>query len=206
MSMGSFKSRHVVLFALAGTLLLSGCAGTVGGNAVMYQDPTSVDTMNTDWGRTDINAVAERMVNSLIRHPLISGGARPVMQVSTLRNKTTEHLDVKSITDKIRTALIKTGMVRFTAASDANRELQENLEYQNNSGMVNSNTAKAAGRQIGTGYLLYGEIGSIIKTTGRVTETYYKLTLNMVDVETGIIEWADEKEILKRGDRSLFGR
>jgi PBP1b-binding outer membrane lipoprotein LpoB len=34
---------------------------------------------------------------------------------------------------------------------------------------------------------------------------YYKFTLNLVDVETGIIEWSDEKEIRKQANRAIFG-
>jgi len=125
--------------------------------------------------------------------------------VSTVKNKTLEHIDTKTISDKIRTALVRTGMVRFTAVSDANKEMLENLEYQAGSGVVSKKTAKGVGKQIGADYLLYGEIDSIVKQAGRTTDVYYKLTLNLVDVESGIIEWSDEKEIRKQGNRSLFG-
>jgi penicillin-binding protein activator len=127
------------------------------------------------------------------------------VQVSTVKNKTTEHIDTKSISDKIRTALIKTGMVRFSAVSDANREMIENLEYQSESGIVSKKTAKGVGKQIGADFLLYGEIDSIVKRAGGTTDVYYKITLNLVDVETGIIEWSDEKEIRKQANRALFG-
>jgi len=194
----TFCGRAAAVFA--GLALLGGCA-----RHVTYGDPTKVETLTEDWGSTDIQTVADRMVNSLVRHPIFAAGDRPVVQVSTLKNKTTEHIDTKSVTDKIRTALIKTGMVRFTAVSDANREILENLDYQQGSGVVSKKTAKGVGKQIGADYLLYGEIDSIVKKEGRTTDVYYKLTLNLVDVETGIIEWSDEKEIRKQADRPLFG-
>jgi uncharacterized protein (TIGR02722 family) len=183
-------------------LVLGGCAG---GQHVSYQDPGKVETLNAEWGSTDLQSVADRMVNSLIRHPVIATGNRPVIQVSTVKNKTTEHIDTKSVTDKIRTALIKTGMVRMTAVSDANREILENLDYQSGSGVVSKKTAKSVGKQIGADYLLYGEIDSIVKREGRQEDVYYKFTLNLVDVETGIIEWSDEKEIRKEASRPFFG-
>jgi uncharacterized protein (TIGR02722 family) len=183
-------------------LVLGGCAET---SHVRYGDPGKVETVNTEWGSTDLQTVADRMVGSLTRHPLIAGGQRPVIQVSTVKNKTTEHIDTKSVTDKIRTALIKTGMVRMTAVSDANREMLENLDYQSGSGVVSKKTAKSVGKQIGADYLLYGEIDSIVKREGRNEDVYYKFTLNLVDVETGIIEWSDEKEIRKEAQRPFFG-
>jgi hypothetical protein len=183
-------------------LVLGGCAG---GQHVRYQDPGKVETLNAEWGSTDLQSTADRMVGSLIRHPVIATGNRPVIQVSTVKNKTTEHIDTKSVTDKIRTALIKTGMVRMTAVSDANREILENLDYQSGSGVVSKKTAKSVGKQIGADYLLYGEIDSIVKSEGRSQDVYYKFTLNLVDVETGIIEWSDEKEIRKEAERPFFG-
>lgn len=180
---------------------IAGCAA----RQVSYGDASKVETLTEEWGSTDIQTVADRMVGSLVRHPVIANGNRPVVQVSTLKNKTSEHIDTKSITDKIRTALIKTGMVRFTAVSDANREILENLEYQEGSGVVSKKSRKVVGKQIGADYLLYGEISSIVKQAGRTTDVYYKITLNLVDVETGIIEWSDEKEIRKQADRPLFG-
>ena len=187
--------------ALVSVTLLAACAG----QRVSYQDPTKVETVTEDFGSTDLQSIAERMVNSLVRHPVIANGNRPVVQVSTVKNKTTEHIDTKSISDKIRTALIKTGMVRFSAVSDANREILENLEYQSESGVVSKKTAKGVGKQIGADYLLYGEIDSIVKRASGTTDVYYKITLNLVDVETGIIEWSDEKEIRKQANRALFG-
>jgi uncharacterized protein (TIGR02722 family) len=198
MARGCFAALGV----MTAVLVLGGCAES---QHVRYGDPGKVETLTTEWGSTDLQAVADRMVGSLIRHPVIATGNRPVVQVSTVKNKTTEHIDTKSVTDKIRTALIKTGMVRMTAVSDANREILENLQYQSESGVVSKKTAKGVGKQIGADYLLYGEIDSIVKRDGRSEDVYYKFTLNLVDVETGIIEWSDEKEIRKEADRPFFG-
>jgi uncharacterized protein (TIGR02722 family) len=191
--------------AVGGALALLCQVGCAAQRSVSYQDPTKVETLTESFGSTDLQGIAERMVTSMVRVPVISDGQRPVVQVSTVKNKTTEHIDTKSITDKIRTALIKTGMVRFTAASDANEELLGTLDYQQHSGAVLKETRKKANRQIGADYLLYGEIDSIVKRSGRVSDVYYKFTLNLVDIESGLIEWSDEKEIRKEASRPLFG-
>jgi uncharacterized protein (TIGR02722 family) len=181
--------------------VLSGCASR---RDVRYGDPTKVETVTDRYGSTDMQGIAERMVQSLVRHPAISNGDRPVLQVSTIKNKTLEHIDTKTLSDKIRTALIKTGMVRFTAA-DANTEVLDSIDYQQQSGAVSKKTAKRTGRQIGADYLLYGEIDSIEKRAGRDADVYYKFTLNLVDIESGLIEWSDEKEIRKESTRALLG-
>jgi hypothetical protein len=145
------------------------------------------------------------MVGSLVQYPGIANGRRPVVQVSKVANRTSEHIDTKSISDKIRTALINTGKVRFTAVSDVNREMLDNLDYQSSSGVVDPKTAKRAGKQVGADYLLFGDIASIVKRAGRESDVYYKFTLNLVDVQTGIIEWTDEREIRKQATRPIFG-
>lgn len=200
--MRAYKMSTASLAVLVAIGLISGCGGRP---KVSYGDPTKVETVTAEWGSTDIQAVADRMVDSLIKIPAISGGNRPVVQMSTIKNKTTEHIDTKSVSDKIRTALLKTSMVRMTAVSDANKEMLENLDYQANSGVVSKQTAKSVGKQVGADYLLYGEVDSIVKTAGRTTDVYYKLTLNLMDVETGLIEWSEEKEIRKQSDKPLFG-
>lgn len=197
-----YRRVEAAAWAVAIGLGVLGCSGR---KDVKYDDPGRVETLTEDWGSTDLQSVADRMVASLVRHPVIASGNRPVLQVSTLRNSTSEHIDTKSVTDKIRTALIKSQMVRFTAVSDQNREILDNLDYQEGRGVVSPETAKKIGRQVGADYLLYGDIASIVKKAGRESDVYYKITLNLVDIESGIIEWSDEKEIRKTAKRPLFG-
>jgi len=197
------KRRFFLAFALLALLAVSGLAGC-GGTTVRYGDPGEVETLTLEFGSTDLQTIAEKMVQSLLVSPLF-GDRRPVVYVSQVKNKTAEHIDTKSITDTISTALLKSGKVRFTAASEINKELLEQLEYQENAGLVDPKTQKQFGKQIGADYMLYGEITSITKAAGRKKDVYYKITLKLADIETGIIEWADEKEIRKGAQKSLLG-
>ena len=74
------------------------------------------------------------------------------------------------------------------------------MEYQRDSGYVDQETRKPVGKQVGADFLLSGDITSISKERGGTQDTYFKITLNLIDVETGLIAWADEKEIRKRKD------
>src|ERR1019366_451862 len=120
-------------------------------------------------------------------------------------NKTSEHIDTKMVTDRIRTALLKSGRVRFTAAADIPKELQQQLAYQSESGIVDPSTAAQQARQIGARFMLFGEIGSIVKQSGRDRLVDYQITLNLTNVETGLIEWADDKAIRKGTTRRVIG-
>lgn len=169
------------------------------GTKVQYGDPTAVETLTVDFGSTDLQMIAEKMVQSLLSAPVIQEQHRPVLQVATVKNKTNEHIDTKAITDKIRTTLLNSGKVQFTAA-EVRQEILDELEYQRASGYVDPETRKPVGKQVGTDYLLTGEIASIAKRKDDTRDVYYKVTLNLVDLETGLIAWAEEKEIRKRED------
>ena len=171
-------------------------AGYGCGSKVQYGDATAVETLTADYGSTDLQMIAEKMVRSMLASPVIQESHRPVLQVSSVLNKTEEHIDTKAITDKIRTTLIQSGKVQFSA-SEIRQEMIDELQFQRGSGYVNPSTSKNIGKQVGADYLLAGEITSIRKSKDGTKDVYYKMTLNLVDLETGLISWTDEKEIRK---------
>jgi uncharacterized protein (TIGR02722 family) len=83
--------------------------------------------------------------------------------------------------------------------------VRQQLEYQSDSGMVDQSTAAAMGRQIGAELMMYGNFSSIVKRDGSTKDVYYKFTLKLLNIQTGIIEWTNEKEIRKTRSKSLFG-
>lgn len=195
--------RMILLIGLATiTALGAGCAGTPD---VSYGSPDQVETVTADFGSTDLQMIAEKMVNSLLASPILASGRQPVFYVQAVRNKTDEHLDTKAVTDKIRVTLLKSGKVKFTAIAEVKDELVDQLEFQARSGMVDPATAKSIGKLVGADYFLYGELTSIRKSAGRVKDVYYKFTLNLVNIQNGLIEWADEKEIRKQAKKPLLG-
>lgn len=182
--------------------LLSGCA-----SKVMYEDAQSVETTTVDFGSTDLQAIATKMVDSLLTFPPIvevTAQRRPVMFVEKVKNKTTEHIDTESITDTISTRLLRSGKFRFVDMTKV-QAVQKQLDYQQESGLVDSGKAMQFGHQIGAEYMLYGNLSSIVKRDKDTKDVYYKFTLKLMQLESGIIEWQDEKEIRKVKEKSLLG-
>lgn len=197
------KYTKLILPALL--LTFSGCAMTSNaykGN-VSYKNAHDVEQTTLNFGSTDLNLIVEKMVTSLLRTPILDGKNRPVIMLSKVKNKTSEHIDTKNITDKIKTTLLKSGRVRVTSYNEIGQDLKDELEYQS-SKYVKQDTAKKVGNQIAADYKIYGEITSIEKNDGSDVDLYYKMTLNLANIETGLTEWADEKEIRKAGSKSLF--
>jgi len=186
--------------AVCGVLMFSGCA-TVG-----YGDAKSAKAVSTDFGSSDLQQVAGTMVDSLLSSPSVlqaTAQGKPILSVSKVKNKTMQHIDTESITDSIRTQLIKSGQFRFidrTTDQDALDEFDAA-----SSGLVDPNKAVAKGQQFGAEYLLTANISEIVETQGRVRDVYYKFTMNLKNLKTGLLDWSDEKEIRKVAKRGVFG-
>ncbi|MCG2573690.1 penicillin-binding protein activator LpoB [Acinetobacter sp. ME22] len=194
---------QIVSGLLLGTLLLTGCASS----SVSYEDAQSVETLTRDFGATDLQMIANKMVDDMLSFPPViemTQKRRPVLFIDRIKNKTQEHIDTESITDTIQNKLINSGKFRFVDMTSVNA-ISDQMAYQKKSGMVNQATAVRTGGHIGAEYMLNGNLSSIVKTSGGRSDVYYKFTLKLQNLQTGIVEWTSEKEIRKSAKRPAFG-
>ena len=105
------------------------------------------------------------------------------------------------ITDKIRTQLVKSGQVRFAVSVTEMPNQVEELKRQNQSGLYKNSTINKIGNMQGAQYRIEGSIASIVKNTKDVKDVFYVFNLNLINNGSGLIEWADEKEIRKTATR-----
>ena len=188
-------------------VLSVGLSGCMGGSNVKYGDAAAVETTNTDFGSTDLQKMAEKMVDSVLTFPPIvqvTSKRRPVMFVDTIKNKTSEHIDTESITDTISSRLLRSGKFRFVDMTKV-AAVRKQMDFQGDSGMVKESSAVKMGQQIGAEYMLYGNLSSIVKKNSSSKDVYYKFTMKLMHIESGILEWSDEKEIRKSKKKSMFG-
>jgi uncharacterized protein (TIGR02722 family) len=191
-----------LIFVLAAMMALSACQ-----SKVEYGDATEVETVNENFGSTDLQDIAAKMVDSMMAFPpvvVMTQSNRPIVFVDKIKNKTSEHIDTESVTDTISNKLLRSGKFRFIDMTKVDT-VRKQLDYQNNAGMVDPTTAIKFGRQIGAQYMLYGNLSSIVKQDGSTKDVYYKMTMRLMDLETGLIEWSDEKEIRKVKSKSFLG-
>jgi len=185
-----------------GTLSLSGCAPTM-----QYGNAGSAKPISTEFGSSDLQQIAESMVDSMIVFPPMvemTAGRRPVVSVDKVKNKTMQHIDTESITDSIRAKLIRSGKFRFIDRTTDAQTIEE-LKTQQDSGLVDKKTAVNFGQQIGAEFLLTANFSEIRQKSGSTTDVYYKFTMSLKNLRTGILEWSDEKEIRKVFNRGTFG-
>ncbi|HXN06629.1 MAG TPA: penicillin-binding protein activator LpoB [Nitrospiria bacterium] len=191
----SNRAKLLFLFTLA---ISYGCAATTPsvGDNVQYGNSKDVEQVTTEFGSTDLQMIAEAMARSLAQST--SGNKDKILvTIADVKNKTDEYIDTKSITDSIRVQLLKGGTMRF-ATDIADMESQtDELSRQNSSGLYKQGSTAKRGKMEGAQYRIEGNIASITKRTENIKDVYYKFTLMMTNIESGTIEWSDEKEIRK---------
>ncbi|MBZ0104071.1 MAG: penicillin-binding protein activator LpoB [Sulfuricella denitrificans] len=184
---------------------LGGCATTspeVSSGPVKYGDAKAVETVTNEFGSTDLQTIAESMARSMLQsRPVTQSRERPLVTIAEVKNKTSEYIDTRAITDSIRAQLLKSGAVRFAVDINAMQNQTDELIRQNQTGMYKKSKSKKIGQMEGADFRVEGNITSIVKRSSDIKDVYYKFSLMLVNVESGVIEWADEKEIRKTTTR-----
>ena len=199
------KRLMMKLGAAALLLTLAACETTVSSPVVRFQrqvnygDAKGVELVTNEFGSTDLQMIAEKMVGSLLETGIFQG--RPTVTVSTVKNKTSEYIDTTNVMNSIQTQLVKSGKVRFTRSIQEMQAGTDELQRQTQSGLYKQKTQAKVGQMTAAKFSLEGELTSIVKQNNNTKDVFYKFTLKMFDVEEGTIEWAEEKEIRKTSKR-----
>jgi hypothetical protein len=194
-----------LFLAVAAVLFMAGCTVTT-------RDISSDQEVIYDEGYhfSDKKNIVNAMADSLIsKPPLVNANDRPVIVVYGIANRTSEHISTSAITDDIRQVLLASGKVRFV-----NKIQRENISRETDyqySGKVTTETRIKLGRQVGADYMLTGTLRSIEKKQPRQMRLkkkilkYYSLNLELTDLETSLIEWADSAEVIRESSRPFIG-
>jgi uncharacterized protein (TIGR02722 family) len=197
------RSAVVLRFSLPAAVVFSGCTPGFEGE---YSDPAKTEILDDKWNDSDARKTAQILVDSVLGKPWITEyqkankGERPVVIVDDIENRTDEHIDTKALTEAIQNALVESRRVRFLNAESRQKILNE-IKYQQ-SGVVDSKSAKNTGKQIGADFLMGGAISSIVSAQNKVKSVTYQTKLQMTNIETTEIVWTEIHPIKKTFRRS----
>ena len=196
------KMMNYTLIAMIAAVV-SGCGPKAFVKGDYDDNVQDANLLNDKWSESDMQKAVRDLVSSATSHYAISSSKRPpVVMVSRLQNKTSEHIDTQSVTDMMRVELMRGGKVQFVDKA-AREDMAEEVEYQKDN--ASRTTRKEGGQQIGADFILNGRIDSIVQQAGRDKSVYYKMTMNMTNLKTGIIVWSDYKQIRKRFKKQRVG-
>lgn len=199
--------RRMALATTAALGLLSGCA--------MFRasiDDVPVDSMEhyrASYDASDMRRITETVTARILGSPLIAGQPKPpVMMIAGIDNRTQEYVDTKSLTDRMRTIMIQSGQVQFV-----NEARREDLLHEQGYQAVHAtpDNQLSLGQQLGARYMLSGSLAQMTQETpkqvriSRQRMKYYKLTLEITDLESGLILWTTEEEFARNESLPLIG-
>ena len=169
-----------------------------------YDDPTRVELLDDKFNEADMQQMADTVIKAMVSCGYIANSPKPpIVVVEKVQNRTEEHVDTVSMTDKIRTSLIKTGKVRFVNKQERGT-IEDEYQYSE-SGNVSGPTAKKRGSQIGVDYILSGALATNVQQVGNDKYIYYKLTMNLTNVDTSTIDCVEERELRKKYRKRSVG-
>lgn len=194
--MKGYGKVFLIILSLA---FLGGCATTA------RIDPMDDSQVYTTFSATDLCLIAERLTQSLVNR-FNFGRTPPLVRVDRVKNKTSEHIDTKAVTDTIEIGLLKSGKVRF-AVDYAEKDDYDKRSYEEAYGgrISDKDRQMYLGNQAAPKYRIYGELTGMRTITDDTKDVFYKFTLKMVDFRTGTFIWADEAMLRKVRKRGIFG-
>jgi penicillin-binding protein activator len=203
-ALGLISRVSMLVTAMALPVVLSACGGEKAFTKGSYDDPNRVELLDDKFNEADMQQMADTIIKAMVACPYVANAPKPpIVIVEKVQNRTEEHIDTVSMTDKIRTALIQSGKVRFINKQERGT-VQDEYDY-NASGAVSGPTAKKKGGQIGADYILSGAIATNVQQVGNDKFVYYKLTMNMTNMETTTIDCTQEREVRKQFKRQSVG-
>ncbi|MCB0348397.1 MAG: penicillin-binding protein activator LpoB [Bdellovibrionales bacterium] len=187
--------KYLVLM-LASLTVLSSCGpkAFVRGE---YEDANETNLMTDKWSESDMQRVVDKLVKDMVDTEVIRRAKlMPIIMVTKLENKTSEHIDTQSIMDMVKVEIMSSKKAKFID-KEARDDIADEYNYQN-SGMVSKETLKGPGGQTGADLILNGRLDSITQQVGKDKTVYYKVTFILTNLRTGVMEWSGQDQIRKR--------
>jgi len=191
---------------IAVAILTTGCAATT--RSINPDEDTVHYDANYDF--SDKKEIVATLTDSLMNATNLSReDGKPIVVTYGIANETSEHINTGGISDDIRLSLLKAGEYRFVNRKQRDNTLAE-ADFQH-AGFVPPEQRIAEGRQLGANYILAGTLRSIEKRQPRQWRlnkrklVYYSLNLEMTNIQTGEISWADNVEIARESKQPIIG-
>jgi TolB-like protein len=187
-----------LLAALVSSLLLAlACAPQAmrGGEGTENPD-LDAPALSIKLDREDINYLVADYLKALegsrFWREVVEAQDRPLVAIWPITNETTQHIDdqMATLLSSIETALVNTGDVKVV-----DRARQEALVREigmQQGAAFNPASAQRMGRQLGVQYFFTGKISSVDEKLSGFRRIQYSLFLQVIQIETGIIEFQNE--------------
>jgi uncharacterized protein (TIGR02722 family) len=183
---------------------LAGCSNQ--NYNVKRVDPTTSTEVDYRFNDEDARQTMQSMVADCLSKPWIDnwmqehGGQRPIVFLGNVKNNTQDYINTQLYTTEIQEELINSQRVRVKAEREARQELRdERLDTQYN----DPATIKAVAKEINADFALVGSVNDNKQRSadGNKIVSYYKVDMQLINVETAEKVWIQSKELKKVATR-----
>ncbi len=184
------------IILLTAMLLLAGCAGK---EVTRLEVEEQVD-LSGEWNDIDSQQVSAALTTQITGSPWVEdfraeNGKKPYLIIGTVRNKTPEHIAVKTFIADLERNFINGGRVRVVASAEERDEVRgERADQQEFS---SQETMKQWGLEKGADYMFIGEINAVFDQEGGAQVKYYQVDCYLVDLQDNTKVWAGFEKIKK---------
>jgi uncharacterized protein (TIGR02722 family) len=201
-----YKNRNFALGALllAGLFVLAGCGG---GKQVTRVDVEEQIDLSGEWNDVDSQKVSEALMTQITDSPWVEDfraekGKKPYLIIGQVRNKTPEHIAVKTFIADLERSFINNGRVRVVASAEERDQIRSERADQQE--FSSQETMKQWGREKGADFMLIGEINTQFDREGGDEVKYYQVDCYLVDLEDNTKVWAGFEKIKKFVGRKKY--
>ncbi|NLB54414.1 MAG: hypothetical protein GX811_01360 [Lentisphaerae bacterium] len=191
----------------ASVLLFSGCA--MFRIDVQEKDSANLKHDSAKYDYSDLRNLSEEVVHSIASAKFVADmEGNPIMIIGGIQPRTTTFVDTQALTERIRSDLTRQSKIRFVNESKR-EQLMKERGYQ--AAYATPETTSSIGKELGAKYMISGALVEMASRTGKQvrvskTETVsYQLTVDITDMETGIIQWSDKWEFSRAARTPLIG-
>ncbi|MBX2963218.1 MAG: penicillin-binding protein activator LpoB [Cyclobacteriaceae bacterium] len=163
-------------------------------------DPSTQIDLSGRWNDTDSRMVADQMIHDLFKSDSFKKyadglGRKPVLVVSTIRNRTSEHIDVGNYIKKFEIVIHNSGIATLVESEEFRDKLRKERAEQQD--FADPATAARWGKELGADVMLFGEMNSETDVYQKKRVVNYITTLYLTDIETNRRIWYGQHEIKK---------
>ncbi|OUR96511.1 hypothetical protein A9Q84_09180 [Halobacteriovorax marinus] len=161
------------------------------------------------WVQRDTEKVVSEILTKISSHKgfkryLMKSGKTPTVFIGEVKNLTAEaYFPINDINDEFLNEISASGDFILIDASARENILKE-ITYQHD-GMVDPNTAKSIGKQVGADLMIFGNVYMKPATRKGKTIKQYSVNIRMTNIETGLEVLRTRSKLSKYSEQSKSG-
>ena len=198
--------KKVIFLLLTSAMIISmtACAST----SVRRTATDEVIDLSGRWNDSDSRLTAEVLISDVLSRPWLldfieTEGDKPVLIVGSVRNKSSEHIDLLPLIKSFEMELINSGKVRFVANKEAREEVREERDDQQSNS--SEDTATRLADETGADFMLQGVITTTVDAVDGKRVVLYQTNMELVNLHTNEISWLGGHQIKKLVEQAKAG-